>query len=665
MISFACPGCCTTFEVSDRKIGSKFNCDVCGKRIQVPSPPKAASAAKNSRPSVAPPVDTDVFRSPTSVLPELARPTVAAPARGPSAVGLLAIVAIAASVLLAVGGGILLTLASRARPPHKAVDGQAAVPAPTNAEPSVLTDAAVQARVVLKTNCYRCHGESGTAEGGFNFILDRNKLVARKKVVPGNAAASKLYRRVAEGEMPPADETPRPDDAAVAVLKRWIDEGATPFAREAPQGDFVSDEQLVAILHDDLLSVPERDRKFIRYFTTTHLANAHLSSDELKTWRHALAKLINSLSWNKDVVPLHDVGTSGTVFRVDIRDYSWNERLWSDVLASYPYGVLQNSSAARDLLDAAGGRLSYVRADWFIATASRPPLYHDLLQLPDNERKLEDQLHIDLAEDIEQERMARAGFNGSGVSRNNRLIERHESPYGSYWRSYDFAGNSGTRNLFSCPLGVGPAAAPEADGGEIIFNLPNGLHAFMLVDGKGRRLEKASLAIVSDARRPDRAVEDGVSCMNCHARGLIAKGDQVRASVERNPNAFTAAEADTVRALYPPEATLKALFAKDNQRFARAVEATGARLTATEPIASLVGQFEKDMDMTTAAAELGLSPAELTERLDQSATLARTLGPLKIPGGSVQRQVFTDAFPEMVRELNRGTYLAPEAIERR
>ena len=367
--------------------------------------------------------------------------------------------------------------------------------------------------------------------------------------MPGDAAASKLYRRVAGGEMPPADETPRPDDTAVAVLKRWIDEGATPFAKEAPPSDFVSDEQLVAVLHEDLFSVPERDRKFIRYFITTHLANAHLSSDELQTWRHALAKLVNSLSWNKDVVPLHDVGTSGTVFRVDIRDYSWNDRLWLDVLSSYPYGVLQNSTNARDLLDAADGRLSYVRADWFIATASRPPLYHDLLQLPDAERKLEDQLHIDVAGDVRQERVARAGFNGSGVSRNNRLIERHESPYGSYWRSYDFASNSGTHNLFSCPLGSGSGAAvPEADGGEIIFNLPNGLHAFMLVDGKGRRLEKASLAIVSDTRRPDRAVEDGVSCMNCHARGLIVKGDQVRASVERNPNAFTPAEADTVRA---------------------------------------------------------------------------------------------------------------------
>ena len=57
------------------------------------------------------------------------------------------------------------------------------------------------------------------------------------------------------------------------------------------------------------------------------------------------------------------------------------------------------------------GQLAYVRADWFIATASRPPLYHELLQLPETERELEQQLHMNLQADIVQERVIRAGFN--------------------------------------------------------------------------------------------------------------------------------------------------------------------------------------------------------------------------------------------------------------
>src|SRR5262249_1806135 len=156
------------------------------------------------------------------------------------------------------------------------------------------------------------------------------------------------------------------------------------------------------------------------------------------------------------------------------------------------------------------------------------------------------------------ERAARAGFNGSGVSRNNRLIERHESPHGGYWKSYDFADNLGRHNVFSHPLGPGADAASfQHTGGEIIFDLPNGLHAFMLVHGQGHRLNKAALEIVSDPRRPDRAVENGVSCMACHARGLIVKRDQVRAHVQRNPGAFTAVEADAIKAMYPLDATIQ------------------------------------------------------------------------------------------------------------
>ena len=96
-----------------------------------------------------------------------------------------------------------------------------------------------------------------------------------------------------------------------------------------------------------------------------------------------------------------------------------------------------------------------VRADWFVAAASRPPLYHDVLQVPATEPELQKLLRIDVAENIRQERIARAGFNGSGVSRNNRLIERHEGNGVVYWRSYDFGGNTGKQNLFANPLGPG------------------------------------------------------------------------------------------------------------------------------------------------------------------------------------------------------------------
>jgi hypothetical protein len=111
---------------------------------------------------------------------------------------------------------------------------------------------------------------------------------------------------------------------------------------------------------------------------------------------------------------------------------------------------------------------------------------------------LEKQLHIDVGENIRQERVARAGFNSSGVSRNNCLIERHPSPYGSYWRSYDFASSKGQQNLFAFPLGPGGEGNGSLpDGGEVIFSLPNGLNAFMPARSNRQRRRAKPLA-----RRP-------------------------------------------------------------------------------------------------------------------------------------------------------------------
>src|SRR5262249_11767807 len=158
-------------------------------------------------------------------------------------------------------------------------------------------------------------------------------------------------------------------------------------------------------------------------------------------------------------------------------------------------------------------------------------------------------LRIDVTQNIRQERAARAGFNGSGVSRNNRLIERHEANGVVYWRSYDFGSNTGKQNLFANPLAPGEGGSTFAhDGGESICRRPNGLPGYPLADSRGRRIDKGPTAIVSDPKRPDRAVENGLSCMSCHARGMIDKADQVRDHVTKNAAAFAAADVELVQA---------------------------------------------------------------------------------------------------------------------
>src|SRR5688572_26259863 len=102
------------------------------------------------------------------------------------------------------------------------------------AEPSS-EELARKARELFTAHCYRCHGKEGANEGGFNYVLDRQRLLQRRKVVPGDAAKSRLYRRLfsTDDPMPPAEEKDRPSAADIALLKKWIDAGAPDFNKGA------------------------------------------------------------------------------------------------------------------------------------------------------------------------------------------------------------------------------------------------------------------------------------------------------------------------------------------------------------------------------------------------------------------------------------------------
>jgi WD40 repeat protein len=520
-------------------------------------------------------------------------------------------------------------------------------------------DLAKKAQEILKTNCYRCHGQDGADEGGFNFALDVARLREAKLIAPGNPDESLLFKRVSKGSMPPKKEKIRPSEGDIALLKDWISSGAPDFNPPAAKREFVTPDQVLLPIHADLQKLGSAERRFARYFTLTHLYNAGLSDDELQTYRNAVSKLVNSLSWGKKIVVPIYIDPAKTICRIDIRDYGWSSRVWDLVVEANPYGVTYKTDIARFCYTATGCRLPYVRGDWFVYAASRPPLYHDVLQLPKLDKDLEKMLRVDVEQNIRQERVIRAGFNGSGVSRNNRMIERHESPYGAYWKSYDFASNSGRQNLFAHPLGPGTGTTKfQHDGGEIIFNLPNGLQAYLLVDSKGNRIDKGPTAIVSDPDRPDRAVENGVSCMSCHHQGMIEKADQIREHATQNPKGFFKNELPVIQALYAPQETLLAAFKEDGERFRRAVVETGGKLGDSDPVVTLAIRFESRLNLKQAAAEVGLPPEDFLKGVQKNAMLQRILGNLKVEGGTVQRQLFVEAFPRAVNDLSLGDFLA-------
>jgi serine/threonine-protein kinase len=483
--------------------------------------------------------------------------------------------------------------------------------------------------------------------------------------------------------MPQGEE--KPTRAERETLREWILAGA-PFPKRVRR-PFVSEKDLLTAIRDDLRKVPENDRRFQRYFSLTHLHNnqKYISDDELRLYRAALSKVVNSLSWKPGIVPPHAIGADESLFRIDLRDVGWdNDTLWKEIVKVYPYGLDHDRDAAqemrelgRELIDLAGHELLVLRADWFIATATRPPLYHLILGLPEDATKLEQDLKVDVQRDFDRNRLARAGFQASRVSRQNRLVDRHEASYGAYWKSYDFKKNDGTADLLHFPLGPVfprhpfPKQAFDHDGGEIIFNLPNGLQGYLLVDGKNQRIDAGPIEVVRDAQETSGSpiIINGLSCMACHKNGMIRFEDRIR-----NGSGVFGAALTKVQDLFRKQDDMNRLLDEDEDRFLRALDkATGPFLRVEEdkdrkigefpePVGAIARLYVKDLNLDDAAFELGIEdPNVLRTMIESNQALARLgLRPL-LNGGTIKRDLWsslkftTSKFHEVARQLSLGT----------
>ncbi len=500
---------------------------------------------------------------------------------------------------------------------------------------------ASEIRNILKTHCYRCHGENGSAEGGMNFILSRSRLHSAGFLADSAQSKSTLLARIVAGEMP-ADDLTEVSPAEIEKLQSWLKAGAPEFSDQAEPREFLGREHIPDSIVKDLLDLPARDRTYIRYFTLSHFYNANCPEDELQTYRNALVKLINGLSWGRKIVPLTAIDPQETIFRFDLRELQWSVSTWNRIAVISDYAsrpVTQNQRKAAELTKC---QIYAMRGDWFVAKASRPPLYHEILGIPNTVAELENRIGVDVTRNYAHETYVRAAFNGSGVSRNNRLIERHESAFGYYWKSFDFGGNSLNQNLFGNPFGPGEGDKFfKHDGGELIFSLPNGLQAYMLVDAAGMRIDKGPTAIVSDPNRPDRAVENGISCMGCHAQGLIRKNDQIRPHALQNKEAFSSTELASILPVYRDSNSLNAIYSQDIESYRAAVAKCGIPFTKTEPILALVKKYEEPLGLAELASEFEFTQEEMRLLLtDGGPVIARALGAALVPGGTVQRDQF-------------------------
>ncbi|MEQ9504612.1 MAG: hypothetical protein RIT81_47585 [Deltaproteobacteria bacterium] len=510
------------------------------------------------------------------------------------------------------------------------------------------SNVAVEARVVLERNCLRCHGENGVAEKDI-FVLDRTRLVDSGQLLPRDLT-SPLWKAIASDEMPQDEDMSAADKE---VVKRWIEEGAEPWTLEANATRVVIETKaVVATILKDLRGARERDQKYLRYFSIHHLFNAQVPDAELDGYRTALSKLVNSLSWHPSISRPRPIDPQQTILRIDIRDYRWRSETWTKLELNYPYALVETPSVGA-VKSLSGASNPYVRADWFVAKASEPPLYHDVLELPKTVGGLEEKLGVDAKRGIEEEKhVVRAGLRRSGVSQHQRVVERHDSNFGAYWKSYDFSSSDVQSSIFIDPLVL------QAAGGEMIFSLPNGMQAYFLADSEGGRLDEAPIKIVSDRNYPDDPIiRNGRSCMSCHFEGLKSVKDDVGPMLRE----LEKAEYDLpkARALYRPQTELTNIIEDDARRFITSLGRAGVRKShsfRTEPVNALARKFRADLRPELAAAELGVSLAVMQQRIRRSPALQRLgLGQLLAKGGGAKRELWESSFGATLAIFNLET----------
>ena len=538
-----------------------------------------------------------------------------------------------------------------------------------------------EAYAIFEQNCLNCHGESGAYKD--ELLIERTALVDTGVVIPGDPEGSEFYKRLLgpteNGAQMPLNLPPLSPEA-VETIARWITIGAPDWDVQYDI-NFITTAAMLDTMRTHLESLDPFDRPSARYFTMTHLHNAGESPETLNDYRIALSKLVNSLSWRFEITNPTPIDTAQTIFYIDLRHYEWNTRtdVWTHIEQAYPYNIAFDPEIQAGLLDKltqlqteTGSTVPFVYMDWFLATASLPPLYHDILGLPQTDSVLETQLEVDVASNITNApgiNIWRAGFNDSGVSLNNRVVERHTSRYGAYWKSYDFAGSVGSQNIFTHPLDF------THDGGEIIFNLPNGLQAYFLVDANGNRLDAAPIDIVSNPAASDPTVRNGLSCIGCHTQGMKKFKDSVRAAIEQDENPpYNKTQA---LRLYPEQSVLDELLEKDTIRFQQALEKIGGPFAddasrqrffkrhENEPVQRFHEAFQAPLDASHAAAAVGLeTEAFLTQIREKQSLKSLGLQTLTDVNGTVKRDAWTSNFDNVIFALNTPDSVLPPVGQR-
>lgn len=462
-----------------------------------------------------------------------------------------------------------------------------------------------------------------------------------------------------------------------------IDDDFVPFSQETDE--ILLD--LARVERDDADEVP-----FTRYVSVGFLDYLSYQDEAARVsdkvaMIDSVSILTNSLSRNDFVSKPVAVNKRMSVFRIDIRDYNWTQAQWERLISAdaneadkkaYPYNNDFDANV-QTIAQKIGTNVPIIRADWMLFEAGKPFVYHDLANIDGQLAVVEQSIGVNREDNIrrtidspkDDPRAIRSllGAGNSGVSTNNRIVERHESNDGAYWLSYDFPAVDGVpeRDVLQSPLGPGSLGDGVGGsslrgfvpaGGEVIFNMENGLQGYMLLDENFGRVDDAPTNVVFNPtdRLRGGVIENGYICWSCHTNGILKAQDELRPFMDNlserdRDEIYNDDVVDAVKAMHIPQDKLDQLIQKDSQVYQNALQ-KALMISKTIPgqIASVASYYEFDMSFDMVASELNVSTAQLDRAFDLLSTPLRT-ALQAARSGKLQRDNFETIFPQLVQEL--------------
>jgi mono/diheme cytochrome c family protein len=530
---------------------------------------------------------------------------------------------------------------------------------------------------VLAANCGQCHGPALTPEqalAGMNYIDDIDQLVETGKIIPLNAAGSRVIQRMVRGEMPPPNANlPPVTEADINTVSQFINNPRF-WPDVAPVGgDCLDDGQVVTFddifqdINDDLNEQDDDDLPFLRYVSITNRFTAGQCAEALDRDRQGLTKMLNMLSIDPAITEPVPVDATETLYRIDLRDYQWNRAIdvegqnfndvWEAIAANNPYAVEFLGDDADDAKDDTQTAFPVQFADQMLDVATIGNLYYAIIDVDINNTLSDfvaNELLVDVDQNIldEEDGTIRAGTTRSRISRQDRVVERHDLGVraGVLWQSFDFEDVGNNDSIFENVFDF------VAGGTEAIFTLPNGMLGFIIADANDAIVEDSDILL--DTNQNNFRAVTSVSCSNCHAAGFIPVIDEVGPIALANAReiGLDRDEVEQIESIYVTPQEFSRQVTDDSQQFyQRALQQASLPVQGGDPISNIFLRFDQDVRLEDAAGDLGLTPDELQDTLNLLNPVLAVLD-----RNSLDRDDFTDVYIDSLCILSTNLENQPD-----